>query len=42
VNGGLSILKGAGFAEHEEGILFLENYDADLLRESLRLIENNL
>ena len=42
VNGGLSILKGAGFVESEEGTLVLENYDANLLRESLRLVENNL
>lgn len=42
ITGGVSILKGAGFIEQPDGTLYLEKYDANLLREALRLIENNL
>lgn len=42
INGGVSILKGAGFVEQEDGTLFLENYDQEIIKETIRLIENNM
>lgn len=41
INGALSILKGVGF-EEEDGILVLQQFDPELIKESLRLLENNL
>jgi hypothetical protein len=38
----VSILKGAGFVEQEDGSLYLQDYDVNLLKEALRLIENNM
>ena len=42
ITGGLSLLKGAGFTEQEDGSLYLENYDENLLKEAHRIIENAL
>ncbi len=42
ITGGIHILKGAGFIENSEGILHMEKIDEDLIKEALRLLENNL
>jgi hypothetical protein len=41
INGGLAILKGAGFVENNEDNLVMENIDEMLIREAIRLLENN-
>ena len=41
INGGVTILKGAGFVE-EDGWLIMEKMDEKVIKETLRLIENNL
>ncbi|CDW78340.1 pub domain-containing protein [Stylonychia lemnae] len=42
INGGMSILKGVGFIEQDDGSLFLEKYDVEIMREAVRCLENNL
>jgi len=42
ITGGLSILKGAGFEDHPDDQLYMEKVDETLIKETLRLIENNL
>jgi len=42
IAGGLTILKGVGFDEQHDGTLFLREVDEKLIKETVRLIENNL
>ena len=42
ITGGVNILKGAGFVEQDDGTLYIENYDENLLKETIRLVENSL
>ena len=42
LTGGLSILKGAGFVEQPDGTLYIEKYDEQIVKEAVRLLENNL
>ena len=42
ITGALSILKGAGFVEQADGFLSLEQIDPDVMKESIRILENNL
>lgn len=42
INGGLSILRGAGFEEGTDNMLHLENIDFEVLKETVRLLENKL
>ena len=42
INGAMSILKGSGFEEQGDDSLQINNVDENLLKEALRLLENNL
>jgi hypothetical protein len=42
INGGLSILRGVGFEETNDGMLVLENPDPVVLKETMRLLENKM
>ena len=42
INGGLLILKGAGFVEQPDNTLLIENFDMDVVKEAIRLLESNL
>ena len=42
INGGLQILKGVGFVEQPDNTLYLEHYDEDIVKETIRLLENNM
>ena len=42
INGGVNILKGAGFVEKDDGILHMVEIDEGVIKEALRLLENNL
>ena len=42
ITGGLNILKGAGFVEQEDGSLYMEKIQEDIIKEVLRLLENNV
>jgi hypothetical protein len=42
INGALSILKGAGFEDAPDDTLILHNLDEQVVKEALRLLENNL
>ena len=42
INGGISILKGAGFVEQPDNSLYMENINEELIKEAIRLVENNL
>jgi hypothetical protein len=42
INGALPILKAVGFEDHEDDSLFMNHVDENLIKETLRLLENNL
>jgi len=42
ITGSLSILKGAGFVEQADGFLVLDAIDPSVVKEAIRLLENNL
>ena len=42
INGGVNILKGAGFVEQDDGTLYLDHYDQNLIKDTVRLLENSL
>ena len=42
ITGGINILKGAGFVEQADGFLHMEQIDEGLIKETLRLLENNV
>lgn len=41
ITGALHILKGAGFEDHDEEFI-MESVNEDIIKEALRLLENNL
>lgn len=42
ITGGLAILKAAGFEEQADDSLYVVNVDENLIKETLRLLENNM
>ena len=42
IAGALHILKGAGFVENEEGMLVMENINESIVKEAIRILENNI
>jgi len=42
ITGGTNILKGAGFVEQADGTLYMVQINEDIIKEVLRLLENNL
>jgi hypothetical protein len=42
ITGALSILKGAGFVEQADGFLVLDQIDPTVVKEAIRILENNL
>ena len=42
ITGGTNILKGAGFVEQADGTLYMVHINEEVIKEALRLLENNL
>ena len=42
ITGGLTILKGAGFEQTDDGTLEIHEIKEPIIKEALRLLENNL